>query len=197
MKVAILFATREGHTRHIAERLADMLRTRGLVAETIDVAHLPATLALSAFDSIVLAASVHAGKHEREMIAFVKKERDVLEQKPTALLSVSLSEAGAEMAEATPEQRKQAQRDVRMMIDQFFVDTAFHPTHVYPVAGALLYTKYNPLVRLVMKRIAKASGGSTDTHHDHEYTDWVVLERLAEEIAGSLRPTPREEHILA
>jgi menaquinone-dependent protoporphyrinogen oxidase len=36
-----------------------------------------------------------------------------------------------------------------------------------------------------MKWISKREGGSTDTSRDHEYTDWVSVERFAEEfIAG-------------
>jgi menaquinone-dependent protoporphyrinogen oxidase len=33
-----------------------------------------------------------------------------------------------------------------------------------------------------MKRIARASGGSTDTSRDHEYTDWEALDRLVDEL---------------
>jgi menaquinone-dependent protoporphyrinogen oxidase len=29
-----------------------------------------------------------------------------------------------------------------------------------------------------MKRIAKREGGSTDTSHDHEYTDWDAVARF-------------------
>ena len=183
MTFAILYATREGQTRRVAEGLADMLRTRGAAVDVFDVAHLPVSFELSQFGSVVLAASVHAGKHEPEMIKFVKQQRERLERVPTTLLSLSLSEAGAERVEATPEARAKAERDVRMMIDQFIVGTSFHPTRVKPVAGALRYSKYNPIVRLVMKQIAKHSGGSTDTRHDHEYTDWAALEHLADELA--------------
>lgn len=63
---AILYATREGQTRRVAEGLADMLRTRGAAVDVFDVAHLPVSFELSQFGSVVLAASVHAGKHEPE-----------------------------------------------------------------------------------------------------------------------------------
>ncbi len=38
-----------------------------------------------------------------------------------------------------------------------------------------------------MKRISKAEGGPTDTSHDYEMTDWVKLDRFADEIAATLR----------
>ncbi len=48
-----------------------------------------------------------------------------------------------------------------------------------PVAGALLYTKYNLLMRWIMKRIAAKAGGATDTSRDYDYTDWTDLEVFA------------------
>ena len=55
------------------------------------------------------------------------------------------------------------------------------------VAGALLYTRYNFLVRFVMRQITKAEGGDTDTSRDYEYTDWDAVDRFAEAFARQLR----------
>jgi menaquinone-dependent protoporphyrinogen IX oxidase len=65
--------------------------------------------------------------------------------------------------------------DVKKTIDGFCHQTGFHPSRVWPVAGALMYSEYGALVRFVMRRIAKRAGQSTDTTHDHEYTDWKGL----------------------
>src|SRR5262249_10815010 len=102
----------------------------------------------------------------------------------TVFLSVSLSEAGAEDAGAPPEKRAAAAVTVEQMIQRFLTETGWHPQRIKAVAGALMYSRYNRLVRFVMKRIAKASGGSTDTSMDHEYTDWAALNRLVDELAG-------------
>ena len=77
------------------------------------------------------------------------------------------------------------------MIDEFVEDTRWRPAHIKPVAGALLYSKYNPLVRFIMKRIAKEAGGATDTSRDYEYTDWVGLDRFVDELADELSSAPR------
>jgi menaquinone-dependent protoporphyrinogen oxidase len=187
--VGVFFATREGHTSRIAERVAAGLRGHGFDAEARNVADQPAALSLDSYAAAVLAASVHIGKHEAEMVDFVKRHLAELENLPSAFLSVSLTEAGAEAPHAPPDKREESAAAVRKMIDEFFAETGWHPRHVKPVAGALLYTQYNFLVRFVMKRIAKAAGGDTDTSRDHEYTDWVDLDRfvsqLAEELSGS------------
>ena len=51
------------------------------------------------------------------------------------------------------------------------------------VAGALPYTKYGWLKRMMMKRIVAKAGGDTDTTRDYEYTDWIDLRNFARDFA--------------
>jgi menaquinone-dependent protoporphyrinogen oxidase len=179
--IGILYATREGQTRRIAEHVAAELRGRGFAVTVTNVRDHAARSRLNACTAAILAASVHAGRHEPEMLQFVKEHRGELEYLPTAFLSVTLSEAGSERSDATPEEQAQFVADVQTVLDRFFAETGWYPERVKPVAGALLYTQYNFLIRFVMKRIAKHAGGSTDTSRDHEYTDWVALDRFIAE----------------
>ena len=179
--ILILYATREGQARRIAEHLAATVRSRGGAAEVVDASRVPPGFSLDAYAGAILCASVHVGKHEAEMSKFVKQHRDELERMPAAFLSVSLSEAGAEAEGATPEQRTRSAAEAQRMIDAFLEETGWHPSKIRAVAGALMYTKYNFLVRFVMKQIARQAGGSTDTSRDHEYTDWEALDKLVDE----------------
>jgi menaquinone-dependent protoporphyrinogen oxidase len=186
--IAVLYATREGQTRRIAEHIGATLRTRGFAVDVLDVAQdLPSHFEATRYGAAVVAASVHIGKHEREMVGFVKKHRAELERMPSAFLSVSLSEAGAEDEHATAERRERAAANVKKMIDDFLRETEWSPTHAHPVAGALLYRQYGVIVRLVMRFIARQVGATTDTSRDHEYTDWQALDRFADEIAALVR----------
>src|SRR5579883_1203814 len=97
---------------------------------------------------------------------------------PAAFLSVSLSEAGAEDPLATPEKRAKAAADAKTMIEVFLNETGWRPARVKAIAGALAFTKYNFLMKIVMKQIARRAGGSTDTTKDHEYTNWEDLDRF-------------------
>lgn len=190
--ICILYATREGQTRRIAEHVAAELRGRGFAVTVTNVRDYTARSNLNACTAAILAASVHAGRHEPEMLQFVKEHRGELECLPTVFLSVTLSEAGVERSDTTPEEHSQFVADVQKVLDRFFAETGWHPEHVKPVAGALLYTHYNFLIRFVMKHIAKQAGGSTDTSRDHEYTDWVALDRfvaaLVEEFSAAKLP---------
>lgn len=181
--IAIIYATREGQTRLIADRLAERLLVQGLEANVFDAALSP-EVELPRYAAAVLAASVHIGKHEREMVRFVARHRADLEKIPTTFLSVSLSAAGAEGENRTPDQRAKAVAEVKRAIDAFVKQTGWQPSRIEPVAGALLYTRYGWLIRWVMKRIAKAAGGDTDTTRDYEYTDWKKLDRLAAELVA-------------
>ncbi len=181
MKPAVvLYATRQGHTRRIAEQVVESMRAREVPAESIDAACLPPRFSLSAYSSAILIASVHRGRHEPEMTKFVKLHRAELERIPSAFLSVSLSEAGAEDLSAPSGYRAKAAADVDRMIDSFLAETGWHPARIKAVAGALLYTKYNFLLRLLMKRIARQAGASTDTAKDREYTDWADLDQFVD-----------------
>lgn len=182
----ILYATREGQTARIADHVAAVLRERGQSARVRDVREIREPFGLDRYGAAILAASVHVGKHEKEMLDFVKKHRAALDQMPTAFISVSLSEAGAEDPNRTEEQRAQAAANAKGVLDTFLAATGWRPGHIKSVAGALLYTKYNFLVRFVMKRISRAEGGPTDTSRDYELTDWKGLDAFLDELVGEL-----------
>src|SRR5687768_5137070 len=154
MRVAIFFATREGHTRRLAARIAADLENSGALVDVYNV-RTAGPIDWSCYSSACVAASVHGGRHEREMIAFVKKYRGELERLSAAFVSVSLSEAGAEDEHRPDDHRRQSAADVQRMIEDFIKTTGWRPARTLAAAGALKYGKYNPLIRFVMKRIAR------------------------------------------
>jgi menaquinone-dependent protoporphyrinogen oxidase len=182
MTAAVFYATREGHTKKVAERIAADLRTRGALVDTFDVRDCPAP-DWSRYSTACLAASVHRGHHEKEMVVFAKTHRDALVGLDAAFVSVTLSEAGAEDPTRSADERRAAAEDAQRMIDVFVGETGWHPEHALSVAGALAYSKYNLLVRFLMKRIARKAGAPTDTRRDYEFTDWPAVDRFVGELA--------------
>ena len=191
MTAAIVYATREGQTRRIAEHIASQLRASHVDVDVFDVNVLVSPIDWSRYATACVAASVHAGHHEREMIAFVTRNRDELAHLEAIFLSVTLSEAGAEDPQAPPERRSQAAADAQRMIDVFTEETGWRPARALPVAGALAYSRYNFIIRFVMKRIARKNGAPTDTSRDYELTDWAALDRFVGETIQTTRPSPR------
>jgi menaquinone-dependent protoporphyrinogen oxidase len=184
--IGVIYATREGHTAKIAARIASGLHALGFAASLYEVKEDGPAIDLQQCDAAVIAASVHAGKHESELVQFVRKHIARLEAIPSAFVSVTLSEAGVERENATEQERARFSADVHQVIDRFLQDTGWHPKRIKPVAGAILYTKYNFLLRFVMKRIAKKAGGDTDTSRDYDYTDWANLDDFVKEFAIEL-----------
>jgi menaquinone-dependent protoporphyrinogen oxidase len=185
-RILIAYATRHGQTRRIAERIGSRLRSRGLEPVVRDLAKEPSAIAREQFAGAILAGSLHAGRHERELVRFAKANLRELDALPTTLVSVSGSEATVERRETSPAIRQEARERVREAIRVFEHATGWTPKEVVPVAGAILYTKYDFLTRLMLKWITKREGGPTDTSRDHEYTDWAALDGFADRFADAL-----------
>jgi menaquinone-dependent protoporphyrinogen oxidase len=164
----VVYGTTEGHTRKIAARIAETAREHGHVAHVIDATLHPS---MEAYDAVVVAASLHQGRHQASVEHYVRDHRPSLKAVPTALFSVSLTAALPE-----PEHQAEAQA----CVDRFTEATGWWPEMTFLTAGALMYTQYDFVKRLLMKMIARRHGASTDTEHDHEFTDWAKLRRDTE-----------------
>jgi menaquinone-dependent protoporphyrinogen oxidase len=103
---------------------------------------------------------------------WVRAEADALNARPTAFVSVCLG---------VLQDNPQVQQEVAAIMTRFLTATGWRPAVTTTVAGALLYTRYNPFIRWVMKRIVRKAGGDTDTSRDYEYTDWAGLRTFAED----------------
>jgi menaquinone-dependent protoporphyrinogen oxidase len=173
--VPIFYATTEGQTRAIAERMATMLHDRGITSEAIDVR----SAAMKDVDwarvrAAVVGASVHGGRHQQEIEQFIRVNRNQLAASPSVFISVSLRAASP----------KPADLDAALHVAESLAkETDWQPRQIVCVAGRLAYRKYGFLMRLVMRHLARKGGLSTDTSRDHEYTDWTQIARLVDDLA--------------
>ena len=71
-RVLVLYASTHGHTGKIADRIGDVLRAAGVAARVRKVGEV--AFDPHEFDAYIIAGSVHAGHHQRELID------DVLDQ---------------------------------------------------------------------------------------------------------------------
>jgi len=183
--VTIIYASKKGHALKVAQHIGAALKARDLDVEVHDVDDVDADAAFIRSDAAVLVGSVHLGKHDPSLIAFVQAHRAKLDIMPTAFLSVCGLEASAEQG-STPEIRAKSAAQVGEQLRTFLQTTGWHPRHVRPVAGAFIFTHYNPLVRWVMKHVAKSQGLPNDTSRDYDFTDWVALDEFSRSLADEL-----------
>jgi menaquinone-dependent protoporphyrinogen oxidase len=181
-RVLILYATKHGHTRKVAEKLATVLQSRGLTTELLDLSNRGADFRLDNYSAVILGGPVYAGRFMRPLRSFVAENCETLAKMPTAFFSVGLS-----AAKNTPKD----ERDARDAWERFSADTGFKTAQVGLFAGALSYSSYSFFLRFFMKLAARPM--AQDTSHDYDFTNWQTVQSFADTFANrleSLRPTP-------
>jgi menaquinone-dependent protoporphyrinogen oxidase len=171
----VLYGTGEGQTAKTASRIAESIEGRGHDATALDIEELPTGFSLTEYDAVVVGSSIHVGKHHERIREFVSVNRDALRTRPTAFFQLSLSSATDD-----PERREEA----AAYVDTLLEEANWHPDRIGLFGGALRYSKYGFLKRLMMKRIAREATGDVDTSKDHEYTDWAAVEAFANDFAA-------------
>ncbi|ELY57055.1 flavodoxin domain-containing protein [Natronolimnohabitans innermongolicus] len=182
----VLYGTGEGQTEKVATRIGDVLIDRGHEVTTVDANEVSPEFAIDDFDAVLVGASIHAGKHQPSVREFVTATRDSLATKPTAFFQVSLSSAD-----------EGGKAQAAGYVEEFIEATDWNPDRIGLFGGALRYTEYGFLKRLVMKQIAKRNVTEmpdADSAGDIEFTDWDEVEAFAADVAafveGRLGITP-------
>lgn len=180
--VLIAYSSAEGQARKVAAFMADVLSRAGYQADVVDVAAPQASLVQPVYAMAIVGGSVHVGHHADALARFVKAHRPWLRTVPVAFFSVSLTAARQDEAGRAGAQR---------MMQEFLARTGLEPMRSCCIAGALRYSRYGFLKRLVMRRIARKEGGGTDLTRDFEYTDWDAVRRFVLEFGRGSAVPPR------
>jgi menaquinone-dependent protoporphyrinogen oxidase len=174
-KILVAYGTTEGQTARIADQLAEVIRSRGLEADALNLKH-SQRISVDGYDAVIVGGSIHMGKHQEDVVEFVRKNRSNLDRLPSAFFSVSLA-ANGDPANA------------EAYVENFVQQTGWRPSKVGLFSGALLYRQYGFLKRNMMKRIVRDKPGmSTDTSRDYFYTDWDQVKRFADDFVERLVP---------
>ena len=171
-RILIIYGTTEGHTARIAQALAEACTGAGARVE-VAVGQRTA-LAPVGYDGVIVAASVHAGAYQEGVIDWLRLHREALQTIPAAFVSVCLG-----VLQKDPE----VDHDLDAIRERFFIASGWHPEVTKVVAGALRYTHYGWLTRMLMRRIVAKAGGDTDTSRDYDYTDWTDLAQFGRTFA--------------
>jgi menaquinone-dependent protoporphyrinogen IX oxidase len=176
-RILVVYGTSYGQTARIARRMAAVLRKSGESVTLVNSAAGWHEIAPSEFDAIIVGGSIIRGRHQREITHFVSANRDALNAMPSAFFSVSGAAASVQDA---------SHAEARRFVTEFLRRTGWCPTVTETIGGAMAYTKYNPILRWIVRRASKPWGGPTDTSRDHEFTDWAQVERFVTAFAGTL-----------
>lgn len=177
-RILVVYGTTEGHTAKIAGAIAETLHRVGAIVDACPAETAPPP---GGYDAVIVAASVHAGRYQRSVERWVRAHVAALSRRPAAFVSVCL---GVLQKDPT------VQRDLQAILDRFVATTGWRPPLSKFVAGALPYTRYGWVRRMVMRHIVAKAGGDTDTRRDYEYTDWTDLRHFAADFSRGLSAAP-------
>jgi menaquinone-dependent protoporphyrinogen oxidase len=175
----VAYGTRHGKSAQLARRIADRMHEAGHDVSTVDL-RADRNASLTGYEAVVVGASVHGASFEREVRQWVTHHRDEIAARPNAFFTVSLTSVDHD-----PEHRER----MREMLSKFYKATGWRPQDVATFAGALVYSKYNPLLRWVMKGIVRREGHPefTDMSHDYDFTDYAQVDAFARRFTHRLR----------
>ncbi|MDE2134631.1 MAG: menaquinone-dependent protoporphyrinogen IX dehydrogenase [Alphaproteobacteria bacterium] len=174
----LFYATRDGQSRRIAERIAGRLIERGIHTLPHDLAvALPAPQTLAETRPVVVVAAVRYGRHLPEAEQLLAIYRTLRAPPPLVLLSVNLTarKPGKDTASGNTYLRKSIARH------------RLTPVLALAIAGRLDYSRYGWMDRQVIRFIMKLTGGPTDPKTCVEYTAWSVVDDVALRIAEMYR----------
>jgi menaquinone-dependent protoporphyrinogen oxidase len=175
MKVAIAYASIEGQTQKIAQRIADTLRGADIDSLMINTREQPDTPWPAGCDGLIAGGPLHREHHPQELEQWLSAHREQWSHLPCAFFSVSLSASS---------DREQDRDDAWRVMHAFLDKLRMHPVESTILAGALKYSRYGFFMKRIMRNIVKRSGGKDlDMSHDYEYTDWHRVEQFARTFA--------------
>ena len=168
------YASRDGQSRRIAERIAARLGEAGVPAAPTGLTEAtPPVSELSKPGPVVLVAAVRYGKHLPEAQHLLARYRGLASPPPLVLLSVNLT------ARKPGKQTPEGSIYLRKVIRKY----RLKPVLAEAVAGRLDYPRYTWRDRQAIRFIMMLTGGPTDPTAQVEFTDWDQVDSLARRIA--------------
>ncbi|WP_051785682.1 menaquinone-dependent protoporphyrinogen IX dehydrogenase [Endozoicomonas numazuensis] len=175
-KIAMLFASREGQTQKIIERMCSIVTRAG---HDVDMIHLEGPVTknrLEQYEAFVLGSSVRYGQHHDYFCRFVEQNVAELNRKPCYFFSVNLTARKTNRSE--PHQNPYLTKYLRY--------GSLRPDSVEVFAGAFKWSRYGFFQRQLLSLILRVSDGSSAPAEDCEFTDWCRVIKFAERFVQQL-----------
>lgn len=167
-KCLVVYASKAGSTREVAEKVAEVLTSNGL---TLDVRPVKQVRNLKGYDAVVLGTAVRMYKPLGMMMTFVNHHKKALSQVPTAAFTVGLA-----MKDGT----EKGLADAEKYAAPFMSLLENNKSKTY-FAGKLDLDTLDPIFRAIMANMTANDPGSLG-----DFRDWNVIQAWAETLPASL-----------
>ncbi|MCU0723260.1 MAG: protoporphyrinogen oxidase [Planctomycetes bacterium] len=174
----VLFASFDGHTRVVAERIAGFLAEEGGKARAMLCTDAAAEEALRSAGGVLIGTPIHAGRPHKTAVRFVAEHHREFQGVPSALFLVCLT---------ARERSEKAEAEIAKYHEDFARRTGWAPSLRAAFAGALPFSQYGFLKRQFMKAIARSTDKALDTSKDHVFTDWEAVRAFAKRFAEAAK----------
>lgn len=170
LKTGIVYATVDGQTLKICNRLQEVFEENNQPIEVFDINNFDKKI--SDYDKFVIGSSIRYGVHNEKIIDFINNHKEELDSVTTAFFSVNLVARKPEKntAETNP------------YVVKFFKKINWKPTIVEVFAGNLDYKKYKFFDRIMIQFIMWMTQGPTDKNTKIEYTNWDKVTEFADKL---------------
>jgi menaquinone-dependent protoporphyrinogen oxidase len=171
--ILIAYATTDGHTKRICERLKQVMESLGRQVTVVLLTDADA-LDLTGFGRVVIGASIRYGHHQPSVAEFVTRHQALLESRPSAFFSVNI--VARKPNKNTPETNPYCRK--------FLKSIAWQPRLAAVFAGKLDYPSYGFVDRQMIRLIMLITKGPTDPKAVVEFTDWAQVEAFGREVCA-------------
>ncbi len=172
-RILIVYATTDGHTRRICDRLKQVMESMGRQV-TVALLAEAETLDLHGFDRVVMGASIRYGRHQPIVAEFIARHQALLESRPSAFFSVNI--VARKPNKSTPETNPYCRK--------FLKSIRWQPRLSAVFAGKLDYPSYRFVDRQMIRLIMLITKGPTDPKAVVEFTDWAKVEAFGRQVCG-------------
>ena len=166
-KSLITYSTVDGQTKNICEKIAEYASN-----SDIDLLPISNEIKLDDYKTIIIGASIRYGKYRKEVYSFIKKNKNILDNKENAFFSVNVVARKPE--KSTP--------STNPYLIKFLEKIEWVPKNLAVFAGKIEYPKYKFIDKFAIKFIMWITKGPTDTSQTYEFTDWKKVETFAKNL---------------
>ena len=175
-KIALAYASHDGHTKKIAERLQKIITQNDCLAELIHIGEFDAK-EIPHYDFVVFGSPIRYGKHLPEMTDFLNKHKQLLNNQKSAFFSVNLTARKAHRN--TPKTSNYVKKTLKKM--------QWKPAIVEVFAGKLNYPIYPFFDKHIIRFIMLITKGPTDTSNVIDFTNWKKVDAFATHIVNQVK----------
>ena len=166
----IIYSSTDGQTKKICEKIIENLPSRNkFKLISLDEA---LYFNLEKCEKIIIGASIRYGRHNKKVLDFIIKNKNILDLKKTAFFSVNVVARKEE--KSTPE--------TNPYVLSFLKKTNWKPNKLSVFAGKVDYPNYNFINKIVIRFIMMITKGPTDINNSYEFTNWENVRKFAKEL---------------